>query len=556
MGDEEPAQPVVGDEEMADPPPPLPASPVATKRRYYDASGQEITDVKRNRPKPVEGEKHAALSCVLHWTADCVAKFQIADTTNIDTMNELASILNTAHHLHRQLANKKGGLDTKVPLAHEFQIGTRKITRENLFPRLKSIANLYGFTYGTSDAEKKLLGTLSSILSLLVAFKSRLAEVRTSVLDIVFGKENGDIKARKLDQFFLEDGHAMLLSGMNLAPAVKSSQKACLGPIAIALQLAFTTEKKYQKTWKDTFVHAFKLFPGASDFAELLAGSQFDNCTIIRELADIALWGTTRTSTKMYPPLALLYTAASENALFKANALGAMLQATPTAIAANNLSSAIFHLDFSGRGAFHFWNQLAGKTFRMKKGKLTERTANELLLHATFGTHKEDLSLVEFMTGHQFQTRKQIGDQLQERGASTEAIAVAIIPFKKVGKLANAAQTDLLTGARGQLVRSSTFSVKCKQTVNVEGALYKTLLRGPSGSVNASKTDQASLLARLANIKSSIQKRIEKEKEIKWGTVSMYTYDAAAIATGYGPECTDVPVLKGEYFYGIPDLTV
>lgn len=461
---------------------------------------------------------------------------------------------NTAHHLHRQLANKKGKLEAKLPEAHEFKIGTKTVTRKVLFDGLKQIAGLYGFKYGTAEAEKKKLGTLASILSLMVAFKSRLAEVRMGVLEIVFGKDAGATQARKIDQYFLDDSHAIFLTGMNLPPAIKSSQKACLGPIAIALQLAFTTDKKYQKTWKDCFVHAFKLFPGVEDFADLITGSQFDNCTVIREMADIAFWGTTRTSNKMFPPLALVYVAALKNDLFKANSVGALVNTPDTAIATEWLDPSIVHLDFSGKGMYYFWNELQGQIFKFRKGKLTQRSGRELLLHATFGTHKEDLSLLEYMTGHKFQTRKEIGDQLQERGTSPLDVDVSIIPFMKTAKLANAAQSDLLTGARGQNNRMPTFSVKCIQNVNLEGSLYKTLLRGPAGGVNAGKKDQASLLARLASIKEAIRKRIEKEKVINWGTVKMHQYDATAIATGYGPELNEVSILKGEYFYGIPEI--
>ncbi len=110
-----------------------------------------------------------------------------------------------------------------------------------------------------------------------------------------------------------------------------------------------------------------------------------------------------------------------------------------------------------------------------------------------------------------------------------------------VGKLANAAQTDLLTGARGQLNRCPTFSVRCKQSVNLEGALYKTLARGPSGSIAAGKSDQASLLARLASIKAAIKTRVEKDKAVNWGTVDWYEYDSALAGTGYGNKSNIVP---------------
>lgn len=241
------------------------------------------------------------------------------------------------------------------------------------------------------------------------------------------------------------------------------------------------------------------------------------------------------------------------NPLFEAKSKGGYVT-TPVALILDTDVDEVFKaMDYSGSGMYHFWNKLSGTVFKMKKGKLDERTASELLFHGTFGSHKEDLSLLQYTTGHEFQTRKDIGDKLKARGQSTDLIDVKIIPYTKIGKLANAAQTDLLTGARGQLNRCPTFSIRCKQSVNLEGALYKTLARGPSGSLNAGKADQASLLARLASIKASIRARIEKEKVINWGTVDAYEYDVALKGVKYGKKIVGIPDLKGIYFYGIPD---
>lgn len=382
------------------------------KRKVYNRDGEEIADVKRNRPKPVEGEKELAYMTVLHWTAWSIHHFELKETIyNIDTMNELASIMSTIHHILRQEANAAGGMAAKITATHEFKINGKSLLRSFVAPSLKAIAALYGFNYGTTEKDRKLMGTLAAILSLLVAFKSRLAEVRTSVLELKFGKEGDVTKVRRIDQYILEDCHSLLMSGANMTPQLKSSQKACLGPIAIALQLAFTMEKKYQKTWKECFIQAFKLFPNVNEMAELIAGSKFDQSVLIRELADIALFGTTRTSNKMYPPLAMFYAAASKNSV------GAMINIPMVRMEKAWLDPSILHLDFSGRGAYHFWNSCVDLPFSMKKGKMTIRTMKEVHLHATFGTHKEDLSLVHYMTGHDFQTRKEIGEQFSERGS-------------------------------------------------------------------------------------------------------------------------------------------
>lgn len=372
--------------------------------------------------------------------------FYLPNYSDIDLWNEVASLMNTLHNLIRQNKNGVGGLNAKLPDNHTFIINGRTLVKTGAVADLERIAGFYGFVYGGSDADKEKLGTLSSLLT-LIAFKARLAEARTSNLEITVTKAANVTTIMKLDQLYLEPAHAMLLSGVNLSPTVKSTQKGSLGPITIALQLANTKDKNYQKAWMKTFCQVFKLFPDCSDIANLLAGSGIEHAAIIRALADIALFGTTRASNKFYPPLAMLMSLAAVDPTYRALLGAPQAQAIPD----QNLNVAIKNMNFSGSGMWHFWNEGAKFSYTLNKGSLTVRIAQELVVHAAFGTHKEDLSLVQYMTGHEFLTRKEIGDKMQKRMARKEALNLPnLISFTKVCKLANAAQTDYLTGSHGQ----------------------------------------------------------------------------------------------------------
>lgn len=62
----------------------------------------------------------------------------------------------------------------------------------------------------------------------------------------------------------------------------------------------------YQKTWKETFIQVFKLFPMVNDIANEIAGSASDKATLLMTLADIAQWGVPRLPNKADFSIALL----------------------------------------------------------------------------------------------------------------------------------------------------------------------------------------------------------------------------------------------------------
>lgn len=82
--------------------------------------------------------------------------------------------------------------------------------------------------------------------------------------------------------------------------------KQSLEPMIIAVNLCMNTEQKYLKAWKDAFYQAFKLVPGIDEMANLLAGSKSRHTTILRGLADLAVFGVSCTSNKAHIPAAML----------------------------------------------------------------------------------------------------------------------------------------------------------------------------------------------------------------------------------------------------------
>lgn len=101
--------------------------------------------------------------------------------------------------------------------------------------------------------------------------------------------------------------------------------------------------------------------------------------------------------------MATLLTYARENSLSKAHFAGAS-KITDEKITDSMLGVRLHNLDFSGHGLLAFWNGLTGKqcTLRGDPDKLTPDFAGQTHFHAVFGTYKENLNLLTWMTGQQY----------------------------------------------------------------------------------------------------------------------------------------------------------
>lgn len=102
--------------------------------------------------------------------------------------------------------------------------------------------------------------------------------------------------------------------------------------------------------------------------------------------------------------------------------------------------------DFSGRGLIVLYNK-AAKLELYLSGDFTNEAARQVVFHASFGTFKEDLSLLEQITNVKpFLTRKQLDKMFRGMG-DQNANRVQFSPVKilKWAKLSQASQTDYLS---------------------------------------------------------------------------------------------------------------
>nr|BEJ26070.1 nucleoprotein [Aedes orthomyxo-like virus 2] len=526
---------------------PKPAA--STKRKNVDVDGKEVPDSKRNKAIPDKAIKTNVIKLLLHWHEYMRFAFGVTELTDIDDVCDLTSILHTIHNRFRQETNGTGGLRDTIKEDFEFEANRVKITYGTLEPVLRAIARTYGFQYVKTDEDRKRIGTLSSILALISAFRSRFAEVRLGNASLLLKKTATQDENIELEQFKLNNTHSPHMTGCRYTPSTQSSMKQSLGPLTITINLCMNTDSRYAPAWKAAFCQAFKLIRGAAEIAELLSGSKKRYANIVRLLGDICHFGIARTSNKAFLPMATLLTYARENALYTAHFAGTN-ELTDQPITDAMLGVRLHNIDFSGHGLLAFWNGLTTKqyTLRGDPSKLTPNLAGQALFHAVFGTHKENLNLLKWMTEQDFVTRRDVGDKFQGRGSCGLKVKTNIIPFVYFSKLVSAAQTDFLRGGIGQISRAPTFSGKFHTNVDNDSELFRVLQAGPSASILAGANPEDTARAVLESVKLEIQTRLRQDKRIEYGTTDFYSPDPAGTGEAYGPKVAG-PGEMAPYFY-------
>jgi hypothetical protein len=241
------------------------------------------------------------------------------ERSNVDMVAQITALLETLHNATRQQTNKVGSLNATLTRVQSVVINKFTFQYAECLKMYKTLALLYGYTYGADEVSKAKTGMISSFLGNAAAWKGRLATLRLSNLKIPRTRNAEEVQEIPISQFGLTSAHAGLLEGCLLSPAIASTMKQSLGPMTVVINLCLATEDKYARNWSSTFCSTFRFLPNASEIAKLLAGSESRHHEIIRRLADLASFGTTRQSNKALMPYSLILTAMMKSDVYKAS---------------------------------------------------------------------------------------------------------------------------------------------------------------------------------------------------------------------------------------------
>lgn len=254
--------------------------------------------------------------------------------------------------------------------------------------------------------------------------------------------------------------------------------KQSLGPGTVLLQLVKTTDTRYQKNWRSAFVQVFKLFPYVDDLAKVLAGSKDQHLTLVRLLCDIALFGTARPANKAKFPYGMVMWVQMQNSV--CNTWAQAITDTKK-LPEEGIHPALKNFDLSGHGMYHMYMLAATNPLGYhinRSSRMTDDYAKETVFHSIFGTQKEDFGLLYYMTGHNFHTRRELGDAFQQRAANPTTNTFPLITFRRICKLASSATTSFVKGGKGQVIRQLTFAGRCSMRVDTDSDyLFRLFIR-------------------------------------------------------------------------------
>lgn len=98
------------------------------------------------------------------------------------------------------------------------------------------------------------------------------------------------------------------------------------------------------------------------------------------------------------------------------------------------------------------------------EGSFTADEAQQVLFHTIFGTYKEDLSILEQITGlGSWNTREEFKDKFQKMSTCGKSVKFKPLTLNMYSKLASANQTSLLATSYLQLCSIPVFSGVRKQ---------------------------------------------------------------------------------------------
>lgn len=501
---------------------------------------------KKPRLDPIElDKKERAIGCILHWHEWAAFEFKV-EHNHIDGMATISSFIFTAHSRLIKAGSGKGGLIAKtdaVGIVHKIGSITKKPS--DFEKGIEKISKAYGFSYKRGAPKNESIGSLNALVALVVGWELRLTEVRMGNLKISKGRSE-ETRPYNLEHYGMNKRHDALLAGVCFAPSIQSAMKGGLGPMTVAIILCETSQE-YQDKWKKTFVEIFKLLPFAQELADALAGSGQRKVALLKALADICLFGIARAQNKAFIPASMLMSVARDNGTYTAFATGG---ASPEGIV--KIPEEMKSLNFSGIGLYSFWQRICTgdrKFWMATRTKGGESEMGQMLFHSIFGTHREDLSLVEWMTGEVFKTRNEMGDHVKQKlKEGTEQTFLKMIPYKYISNLAYAAQTDFISGGQGQISRVPVFSGYCSQNVDLDGELFKVLTTQQQMHFYSGTSVFEKLMRKLERVKEIIQERIKKDMAINFRTTD-FTEVQGMNLNKYGAVIKFPGKLKGKYFF-------
>lgn len=439
---------------------------------------------------------------------------------DLDLSDEISGFLMTVFTCLRKEENDKPG--HLRFLAYTAKIGDTDITVKAVVEKVKAQNIKIDFLICTP------------IVELITLFRSFYDEVRTGVTRFrvresvakrgVKRTKEGKLvptnrqqeNTQNISQYGLTNQHISLLQGVTLAPERRTGVLRSLGPLAQAILLVM--EDKFYDKLRSAMQNSLQMLPMAPEIiSSLKEATHPGNVSgVMKELGDILLLTTSRSTQKIYFPLLLFYI---------------MWQNKGTV-----------QWSFSGAPMIKFYTDFIKNKdlkFRMRSGSDQLKTS-EVVFHAMFGTYLDNLNILEQITSKaKWHTRKEVNSVFQKRGEK-EQLTFTPITFKYVSKMAQSLMTKSLGNIDPMSIGRPSFTGFRKRNFTQEFLTYITT--GKSALNFTSEPTQ--LQYALKKLKDELL--TEKDKLMKAGTSKWEKKDKNGVW-----EKVDFEVEEGNlFFYG------
>lgn len=404
----------------------------------------------------------------------------------------------------------------------------------------------FDYTIDRKSNPNNWFSTMSPVVTFMSTFKNRIEELRLGTTTFVSGKRQADKAPIKgsLKMLGFEDHHAPLFEGISYPPEIRGTMLKSLGPGTQLVCLMKNTDATYVPKYTKVLNETFKMLPNIEAVWRVMVLKPNAEITraILRVLLDIALIATARNHHRGTPPVSMLYS------LLTTEQYAEFIVTDGFTNTENKIileSANIESFDFSSIGLFTFMASLKNEKYLFPEMDL--ETARQIVYHASYGTHFEDLSiLAQLTTNATWMSRQQMGNVFQKLGSKTTVVEITPIVNTKASKFRSALLTDILPKSQIQMISTPVFAGRRK--VEILKIFIETMEK--DSTANVAKTDDANEIYKsLRRIKHCVLSTIRETGIILQGTVSWFNVPAEYPLTSETVIVRDDTVLEGKNTY-------
>ncbi len=419
---------------------------------------------------------------------------------DIDFGRQMEGAVSTINNILRKRANDRKSL------THDLEIRTIQVgIGTTSIKEVLSHQSLWDIEQRVCYKEINPIVTMLTI-NKLVNDEARMGCTQLSI---------DNVTKKSITAYGLSTRHVPLLKYISFKPERRKGLSRALGPLTMAIHMI--RDKKLIAKNILILQELIQHIQIASEVAECIAVSGEGTINhVLKELGDLLLLTTDRTANKASFPLLIVIHSW------------------------HNHKNKVIQMDFSGIGAFKFYDTFIADQEFTQVSDGTEGMCKESLFHSIFSTYLEDFGVLTQITNYScWHKRSDISFVFTKTKKAT--MTFKAIKMVYASKLASACMTKMIGAATPMLCERSIFSGKRKRIISDE--LLATIKKGSGNS--ATDTTPSSISAALSNMRLAITKDNVPVKAgtTKWHKVADITWNS------WGNDLSMVVNGNGNYFF-------